>query len=108
MWDYSSSRRTGRLGGSGSNASACVTYVFRPRGKGVGAQHDPVEALADVIVPVRDRTAAVLESSVGIFVLAAGRLHDAVERDELGNDQLSHRASRLEVSAAACLRAPSS
>ena len=47
-------------------------------------------ARADVVVPVGQRPAAVLESAVAVFVLSARRLHHAVQRHELGNDQLSH------------------
>ena len=36
------------------------------------------------------RPAAVGEPAVGVFVLAAGGLDDAVEGDELVNDELSH------------------
>jgi hypothetical protein len=45
--------------------------------------HQRTEGPPDVVVPVRHRPAAVPEAALGVLVGAAGRLHDAVERDEL-------------------------
>src|SRR5205814_911509 len=52
--------------------------------------HALAEARADVVAPIGPGPAAVLESAVAVLVLSAGRLHDAVERHELGDDELSH------------------
>src|SRR6185369_5528089 len=61
-----------------------------PEQEGVGVLHHGHEALADVVVPVRPGPAAVREPVVAILVRAPGGLDDAVERDELRNDELSH------------------
>jgi hypothetical protein len=57
--------------------------------------HQRQEGLADVIVPVGQCPAAVLEPSISILVFATRRLHHAVQRHELGDNQLSHGTFRL-------------
>src|SRR5688572_28241451 len=52
--------------------------------------HQLEEALADVVVPVRQRPATVLEPAITVLVLAARRLHHAVQGHELRNHELSH------------------
>jgi hypothetical protein len=47
--------------------------------------------LAEDLVSVRGDPAAVLEAAVPILVGRPETLHDAVERHELDNRQLSHR-----------------
>jgi hypothetical protein len=44
----------------------------------VAPLHQGAKAGADVVVPVRNRPSAVLESPVPIFVLSAWRLNDAI------------------------------
>src|SRR6185437_13348970 len=46
--------------------------------------------LPDVIVPVGPGPAAVLKPAIAIFILAAGCLDHAVQRNELGHNELSH------------------
>jgi hypothetical protein len=61
--------------------------------KGIYILHQLDEGPADVIVPVGQCPSAVLEPSISIFVFATRRLHHAVQRHELVNNQLSHGAS---------------
>jgi len=56
--------------------------------------HQLAEMPANVIVPVRQRPAAVLKPAISILILAARRLHHAVHCHELVNDQLSHNSFR--------------
>jgi hypothetical protein len=58
----------------------------------VGILHRFGECLADVVVPVGNRPAAILESAVSIFVFAPRRLDHAVQAREFVHDQLSHWA----------------
>src|SRR5262249_9306232 len=51
--------------------------------------------LAARLVEVADRPAPVLEVSRGVLVGTAGGLHDAVERDERKDDELSHSVAIL-------------
>ena len=61
----------------------------------VDVLHQREEVRADVVVPVGDGPSAVLEPAITIFILAARRLNDSVQRYELGHDQLSHRPFQL-------------
>jgi hypothetical protein len=46
--------------------------------EGITVLHQGAEGVADVVVPERDRPAAVFEAALGVFVGSAGRLHHAV------------------------------
>src|SRR4029079_3155391 len=46
--------------------------------------------LSHRFVPVPERPTAVLESTRGVLLRAAGSLHHAVERDECRNHELAH------------------
>jgi len=61
--------------------------------KRVDLLHDRAESRADIVVPVGARPAAVREPVVAILVSAARGLNDAVEGDELVNDELSQDVS---------------
>src|SRR5207247_8219203 len=58
--------------------------------EGVDVLHEAEEGGTDVVVPVGAGPAAVGEAAIGVFVFAAGRLHDAVQGDEFVYDELSH------------------
>src|SRR5216117_1586327 len=79
----------GSPGCMGSNAG--VSNVGAPaEQEGVDVLHEAEEGGADVVVPVGAGPAAVGEAAIGVFVFAAGRLHDAVQGDEFVYDELSH------------------
>src|SRR5918999_3239528 len=57
--------------------------------------HEFAHNLAHLIVPEGNRPAAVLEAAGGIFLGAAGCLHDPIEADERVHDELPHGSSSL-------------
>src|ERR1044071_6436368 len=61
-----------------------------PEQERVDVLHEGAERRADVVVPVRARPAPVGEATVAVLVGTARRLDDAVEGDELVNDQCTH------------------
>src|SRR5204863_8439591 len=54
---------------------------------------EAVHGAAHLLVPVAERPATEGKTAARIFIGAARRLHDAVERDEGGCDELSHGAT---------------
>src|SRR5258708_34211825 len=66
-------------------------FVGPPPEEELGAaRHALAHLLALDRVVVRHGPAAVLEVAAWIFIGSTGRLHDAVERDVVGDDHLSH------------------
>ena len=81
----------------GSNAPPWICHVFRPSKKRIGLGHRLKEVSANVIVPVRQRPAAMHKAAIGVFICAARRLDHAVQRDEFSNDKFSHDCSPLVI-----------
>ncbi|MFT3869549.1 MAG: hypothetical protein QM715_13930 [Nibricoccus sp.] len=57
--------------------------------RGLGG-HDFVDGLAPNLIPEKHSPATLCETAGWIFLWAAGRLHNAVERDMGDGDNLSH------------------
>src|SRR4029077_12406113 len=63
--------------------------------QGIALTDSLAKKRANVVVPVGPRPSTLSEAALGIFVLAAGGLHDAVQRHELGHDNLAHALTPL-------------
>src|SRR4029078_7746082 len=69
----------------------CVCHVrAAPEQECVGILHQRNEARPDVIVPIGNRPSAMFEPAISILVLTSGGLYNAVQRHELGYNELSH------------------
>ena len=58
-------------------------------------RHRLGHGLGKLIAPVADHPASMIEALARVFLWTAGRLHDAVERREGEDDEISHRCLLL-------------
>ncbi len=58
-----------------------------------GLSHLRVHLPPEKVIEMRHGPAAVFETAGGVFLGPAGRLHDAIQRDERQNKDLSHPGS---------------
>jgi hypothetical protein len=80
----------GSPGGIGLEGLRVDLVGAPPEQERVDALHQGTEALADAVVPIGHRPAAVFEAAVAILVGRAGCLHHAVQRHEFRNSQFAH------------------
>jgi hypothetical protein len=68
--------------------------------------HSTQDEVAEGLIEKLELPAAMQEFATAVFVRVAGRLHDAVEGQELGDDELGHGSSHVSVGSRQCLLEP--